>query len=127
MGVVALFQARLASSQRHEIYGDQAQRCLITAIEIAQEQSARMWELRASLVPADIPSSQRYTLEALELLEALAVHFDPHSRAADIHALYARIHELRRERQHRCVQPQGDCLESVVEASLACQPPPSDL
>lgn len=129
MGVVALSSAGLgsASGWSHERLEAQGERCLITAIDISQQQGARMWELRASLLLADIRSSQGRGAEALELLEALAVHFSANSPAMDIQALYARIGSLRGKPQRSGEHGQVDCSECVAEPSLPCQPPPSDL
>lgn len=129
MGVVALEEARLArsSGSPHAIHEVRAQRCLLTAIEIAREHGARMGELRASLVLAKFLRSQGCGLEALNMLRAFSAHVDPQSRAADIRALSGLMTALSRELEHRSAQVQGDCLGSIVETLLVCQQQPSDL
>jgi len=126
MGVVTLAEAHLArgNGRLRETHETRALRCLLRAIEIAREQGARMWELRASLVLAKLLSVHGHREKALDLLNALAAHFDARSGASDIRALYALLGELKPH--HSAAQRVGE-LESDVEVSLACQPPPSDL
>jgi hypothetical protein len=96
-GVIALVEARRAATtgSSHAAQEADAQASFLHAIEIAQRQGARMWELRAAIPLAQLWHSQRRTHEAMQILGPLCSWFPTASVNRDVCTARALLSELR--------------------------------
>jgi predicted ATPase/DNA-binding winged helix-turn-helix (wHTH) protein len=99
MGLTEIAQAGLirdsgGSEERVETHHQAARQYLVTAIGVAQQQGARMWELRASISLAKLLMKQGLSSDAHNMLITISEHFDMRSTASDVRNLFALIQEL---------------------------------
>ncbi|ANB76391.1 hypothetical protein AYM40_29600 [Paraburkholderia phytofirmans OLGA172] len=89
--------ARGASPIEHET---EAQASFLHAIELAQQQGARMWELRAAIPLAQLWISQQRHKEAIELLDPLCATFTHPGASLDVRtgcALLVKLKDINAE------------------------------
>ncbi|ANB76386.1 hypothetical protein AYM40_29575 [Paraburkholderia phytofirmans OLGA172] len=96
LGVISMLEARAAVLRRsspteHET---RAQTALLHAIEIAQRQGARMWELRAAIPLAQLWHSQGRDEAARQVLGSLCALFPKTSVSLDVRTAHALLGEL---------------------------------
>jgi predicted ATPase len=96
LGVVALLEAHSAAAQglSPNEYEADAQSSFLRAIHMAQQQGARMWELRAAVPLAQLWATQGRIIEATELLHPLCVLFPNPSVSSDVRTAHALMSEL---------------------------------
>jgi tetratricopeptide (TPR) repeat protein len=85
-----------------------ATHCFTKAIELARDQGARMWELRATLALSALLRDEGRSAEAHAMLEAMTPHFDVSARAADIQTLFATVEAQR-----------SSCARRIINTPLA--------
>jgi predicted ATPase len=97
LGVVALLEAHSAAAQglSPTEYEADAQSSFLRAIQMAQQQGARMWELRAAVPLAQLWATQGRNIEATELLHPLCVLFPNPSVSSDVRTAHALMNELK--------------------------------
>jgi predicted ATPase len=77
-------------------YEADAQSSFFRAMQMAQRQGARMWELRAAIPLAQLWQTQGRNAEAAELLGSLCALFPNPSASSDVHTAHALMNVLGR-------------------------------
>ena len=78
----------------HRSHREQAEQCFLAALKCAQQQDARIWELRAALSLARLWRDQGRWVEACDILEPIYNWFPKSVTLPDLNDAQALLSEL---------------------------------